>query len=494
MKKIKLLTALLTFFITNTIFSTNHIVNTQGMSFVPSSLTINVGDSVTFINNDGFHNVNGTTTSFPNNPESFINPQGVSTGWTYSKVFTVAGSYDYQCDPHIPGMVGTILVNTNTIYDIVSNSADHTTLKTAIDACSLEGALSGSDPLTLFAPTNAAFDLLPEGTLDALLSDISALTSILQHHVVSGAVISNMLSDNQIVTTLLGTDVTVTIDESGIFIDNAQVILADQMAQNGVVHVIDAVLLPTKDCKGVFNGIATYDDCGVCHESYMYEGMGVLTTVATYADTVGLSGTFVLAGSPMDVGSNPNWNDCPSTIYDIVSNSADHTTLKTAIDACSLEGALSGSDPLTLFAPTNAAFDLLPEGTLDALLSDISALTSILQHHVVSGAVISNMLSDNQIVTTLLGTDVTVTIDESGIFIDNAQVIVADLIAQNGAVHVIDAVLLPSTTSVNESLNLSEPKLLYSLNLLGKKVKKSTENQIIFDVYSNGSVIKRFNR
>ena len=131
---------------------------------------------------------------------------------------------------------------------------------------------------------------------------------------------------------------------------------------------------------------------------------------------------------------------------------------------------------------------------MDALLSDISQLTDILKHHVVSGAVMSNMLSDNQIVTTLLGTDVTVTIDESGIFIDNAQVIVADLIAQNGAVHVIDAVLLPSTTSVNESLNLSEPKLLYSLNLLGKKVKKSTENQIIFDVYSNGSVIKRFTK
>jgi hypothetical protein len=65
---------------------------------------------------------------------------------------------------------------------------------------------------------------------------------------------------------------------------------------------------PDLDCMEVENGIATYDDCQVCHESYMYSGMGVLTTVATYADTVDATGTFVLAGSPMDIASNPGWN------------------------------------------------------------------------------------------------------------------------------------------------------------------------------------------
>ena len=65
---------------------------------------------------------------------------------------------------------------------------------------------------------------------------------------------------------------------------------------------------PVLDCMEVENGIAAYDDCQVCHESYMYSGMGVLTTVATYADTVDATGTFVLAGSPMDIASNPNWN------------------------------------------------------------------------------------------------------------------------------------------------------------------------------------------
>ena len=80
----------------------------------------------------------------------------------------------------------------NTVYDIVSNSTDHTTLKTAVDACSLDGVLSGPGPFTLFAPTDAAFNLLPTGTVTALLNDIPQLTDILKHHVVADSVMSTM--------------------------------------------------------------------------------------------------------------------------------------------------------------------------------------------------------------------------------------------------------------------------------------------------------------
>ena len=62
------------------------------------------------------------------------------------------------------------------------------------------------------------------------------------------------------------------------------------------------------DCMGVENGIAALDDCSTCHQSYMYEGMGVFTNIAILSDTAGLEGMFVLAGSPEDIGSNPNWN------------------------------------------------------------------------------------------------------------------------------------------------------------------------------------------
>jgi len=221
----------------------NITVNTQGMTFNPSSININVGDTVTWNNTGGFHNVNGNISTYPNNPAGFGNNLG--SGWTFTHIFTIPGTYNYQCDPHLPGMIGVVNVSqSNSVYDIVTNSSDHTTLKTAIDACSLDGTLSGSGPFTLFAPTDAAFNLLPAGTVTALLNDIPQLTDILLHHVVGDSVMSTMLSNNQVVTTLLGTDVTVTINSNGVYIDNAMVTLADIIADNGVVHVIDAVLLP----------------------------------------------------------------------------------------------------------------------------------------------------------------------------------------------------------------------------------------------------------
>ncbi|MAU36331.1 MAG: hypothetical protein CMD14_03040, partial [Flavobacteriales bacterium] len=112
----------------------------------------------------------------------------------------------------------------------------------------------------------------------------------------------------------------------------------------------------------------------------------------------------------------------------------------------------------------------------------------------VSGSVMSSMLSNGQIVTTLEGTDLTVTINSTGVYIDNAMVTVADIVADNGVVHVIDAVLLPSSTAINENINLVNTEFLYTLNLLGEKVKRSIKNQLVFDVYSNGSIIKRFTR
>ena len=91
---------------------TNHTISNSGTSWVPSSLTIFVGDTVTWVNTGGSHNVNGTTLTFPNNPESFGN--SVGSGWTFQHIFTIAGDYDFQCDPHAGmGMTGTITVQSN---------------------------------------------------------------------------------------------------------------------------------------------------------------------------------------------------------------------------------------------------------------------------------------------------------------------------------------------------------------------------------------------
>ena len=441
MKKIKLLICSL-FLLAANLYATNYNIDSDNYSYSPSSLAITVGDTVTWTNVQGYHNVNFDINSITgnsfNNPVSFISsPTGM--GVMYTHVFAVAGTYEYDCSvgSHaLNGMIGTIIVNgapLNTIYDIVSNSTDHTTLKAAIDACSLDGTLSGAGPFTLFAPTDAAFNLLPAGTVTALLADIPQLTDILLHHVVGDSVLSTMLSNNLVVPTLNG-NVTVTVSGNGVFIESgngtiAQVTGADIVADNGVVHVIDAVLLPAP----------------------------------------------------------------PNSIYDIVSNSADHTTLKVAIDACALNGVLSDPGSLTLFAPTDAAFNLLPAGTVAALLADIPQLTDILKHHVVGASVMSGMLSNNQVVTTLLGTDVTVTITGGNVYIDNAMVTVADIVADNGVVHVIDAVLLPTTTDIIDYNNF-EKTYLYSINILGEKVSNNLKNQIIFNVFKDGSIEKVFNK
>ena len=252
MKKIKLIICSL-FLIGANVNAANYSINAGDYYYSPASLSINVGDTVNWINDGGYHNVNFDINTISgnsfNNPVSFISSPTANSA-IYSYVFTVSGTYEYDCSvgSHaLNGMVGTIIVNaaSNSIYDIVSNSADHTTLEVAIDACGLDGVLSDPGSLTLFAPTDAAFDLLPAGTVTALLADLPQLTDILKHHVVAANVPSSALSNSQVVTTLLGTGVTVTINSMGVYIDNAMVTVADITADNGVVHVIDAVLIPT---------------------------------------------------------------------------------------------------------------------------------------------------------------------------------------------------------------------------------------------------------
>lgn len=268
-----------------------------------------------------------------------------------------------------------------TVVDIILESEVHTTLAAAVDAAGLVPTLQGDGPFTVFAPTDDAFDLLPEGTVAALLDDIDALTAILTYHVVGGNVLSTDLEEG-FVTTLNGSDVEVTINEDGVFINDAQVIIADLFADNGVVHVIDAVLLP------------------------------------------------------------------PVTVADIILGSEDHTTLAAALDAAELVETLEGEGPFTVFAPTDDAFDLLPEGTVAALLDDIPTLTSILLYHVVGGNVLSSDLEDG-FVTTVNGSDILVNLTEDGVILNgNVMVTLADLEADNGVVHVVDAVLLPPPATV----------------------------------------------
>ena len=137
--------------------------------------------------------------------------------------------------------------------------------------------------------------------------------------------------------------------------------------------------------------------------------------------------------------------ETPKTVVDIAIGSADHSTLVAAVKAADLVETLSGAGPFTVFAPVNAAFANLPAGTLDNLLKPESkaALAGILTYHVVAGKVMAADLKDGQMVKTVNGQELKVTIKDGKVMIDGAVVTAADLAAGNGVVHVIDAVLLP---------------------------------------------------
>jgi uncharacterized surface protein with fasciclin (FAS1) repeats len=137
------------------------------------------------------------------------------------------------------------------IVDTAVDAGDFTTLVAAVQAAELEETLRSDGPFTVFAPTDDAFAALPEGTVDTLLEDPSGdLTDILTYHVVEGEVLAADLSDGQEVTTVNGATFTVNVgDDGAVSLTDAagnevNVTAADVDASNGVIHVIDAVLMP----------------------------------------------------------------------------------------------------------------------------------------------------------------------------------------------------------------------------------------------------------
>ena len=134
-----------------------------------------------------------------------------------------------------------------TVVDIAVEAGSFTTLLAAAESAGLVGALSAEGPITVFAPSDEAFEAALAAldiTAEELLADTDTLTSILTYHVVEGKVLSTDLSDGMTAPTLNGAEITVTIDGSTVMIDEATVTTADLEAVNGVVHVIDSVLLP----------------------------------------------------------------------------------------------------------------------------------------------------------------------------------------------------------------------------------------------------------
>ena len=275
-----------------------------------------------------------------------------------------------------------------TIVDIAVADGRFTTLVAAVQAAGLVDTLAGEGPFTVFAPTDDAFAKLPAGTLEELLKpeNKQQLTDILLYHVVAGKVMAADVVNLSEAETALGEKVTIKVEDGKVFVNDAQVIITDIEASNGVIHVIDTVILPPS----------------------------------------------MTAEAPKD-------------IVDIAVADGRFTTLVAAVQAAGLVDTLKSEGPFTVFAPTDEAFAKLPAGTIEALLKpeNKQQLTNILLYHVLPGKVMAASVSDGLIADTALGTSVFFKVDMGKAYINEAQIIITDIEASNGVIHVIDTVILP---------------------------------------------------
>jgi uncharacterized surface protein with fasciclin (FAS1) repeats len=131
------------------------------------------------------------------------------------------------------------------ILDTAMSAGIFSTLVNAITIAGLDTTLKSSGPFTVFAPSDDAFSKLPSGTVESLLEDILTLRKVLEYHVVSGKVMAADIVNLKTASTVVGEDVQITISGGGVKVNDAQVIKPDVEAENGVIHVIDTVLLPS---------------------------------------------------------------------------------------------------------------------------------------------------------------------------------------------------------------------------------------------------------
>ena len=303
------------------------------------------------------------------------------------------------------------------IVDTAVAAGSFNTLVAAVQAAGLVETLKGEGPFTVFAPTDDAFAAIPKETLDALLADPSGdLTQILLYHVVPGKVMAADVTDGLEATTAQGGTVKFTVADGAVKINDATIVTTDIETSNGVIHVIDAVIMPPS---------------------------GEETAAAAPAEEAELA-----------------------DIVDTAVSAGSFTTLVAAIQAAGLVDTLKGEGPFTVFAPTDDAFAALPSATLDALLADPSGdLTQILLYHVVPGKVMAADVTDGLEATTAQGGTVKFTVADGKVLINDATIVTTDIETSNGVIHVIDAVILPPAGEP-ETLPVTGSSLPYGTNLL----------------------------
>jgi transforming growth factor-beta-induced protein len=275
------------------------------------------------------------------------------------------------------------------ILTTAARAGQFKTLVTAVVAANLDAALKGDGHFTVFAPTDDAFAKLPKGTLETLLKpeNQEKLATILKYHVLPKSLLVAAEPPAHRVeraATLAGPELQFTRTGNTLKVNGATVTVRNIECTNGVIQVIDAVLLPPEPEK------------------------------------------------------KPN-------LIALAEKAGNFKTLLAALKAADLTGALTGTDLFTVFAPTDEAFAKLPKGTVESLLKpeNKDKLRAILLYHVVSGSVTARDAVASGTAGTAQGGQVTVGIVKGRLTVNDATATATDLMATNGVIHAIDRVLLP---------------------------------------------------
>jgi uncharacterized surface protein with fasciclin (FAS1) repeats len=273
--------------------------------------------------------------------------------------------------------------------DIVTtavNAGQFKTLASLLTAAGLVDTLKGPGPFTVFAPTDEAFAKVPKATLDALAADPAKLKAVLLYHVVAGSVPASEVVKLSSAKTVNGASVAVKVDGGNVFVNDARVVAADVKASNGIIHVIDTVLLPP-------------------------------------------------AAAP-----------APQSIVKTAVASGQFKTLASLLRKAGLVKTLE-SGRWTVFAPTDAAFAKVPKATLTQLGKNPALLKKVLLYHVVKGAVPASKVVtlNGKSVNTVAGSPVAIRIAGGKVFLNGStRVTKPDVRASNGVIHVVNRVLIPA--------------------------------------------------
>ena len=272
------------------------------------------------------------------------------------------------------------------IVDTAVGAGSFKTLVAAVKAAGLAETLKGKGPFTVFAPTDEAFAKLPAGTVENLLKpeNKDQLVGILTYHVVAGRVAAADVVKLKSAKTVQGQEVTIEVTGGKVKVDSANVVKTDIVCSNGIIHVIDQVILPS----------------------------------APSAPAADIVDTAVGAGS--------------------------FKTLVAAVQAAELVETLKGKGPFTVFAPSDEAFAKLPEGTVAELVKpeNKAKLTAILTYHVVPGRLTAADVLAAETLKTVNGKEIRISTAD-GPQVNGAKIVATDIECANGIIHVIDTVILP---------------------------------------------------